>query len=397
MPANLRLPDRLAPTNDALEAAIAAVDVQAYARSRNHLEGSVTHLSPYITHGFTTVPQLFMRFQQEKHLSLTDKLAFELGWREFFHHVWHRSGDAILQDMRAPLPGIRYRPDLPDDIQEARTGLAVIDRAVISLLETGYLHNHARMWLASYIVHLRKVHWRAGADWLYGHLLDGDLASNHLSWQWVAATFSSKPYLFNADNVARYAGPAWQCPSSAIDLTYEALEEIARTQTTLEPEVGSPLFAARVPPLLMQPENQIAPVQIPDATRIKLVHPWMLEDAPFDGLRLGLIHLPFHRQFPWSPARWEFVLQRMRAVTDQIFTGDAHLLTPLLTGAVSIESTVTLNPGYCTVLADLCTQLTEAPRQFPNPEKVCRSFSAFWAHCNAPAHSGKPQRGWHRG
>jgi deoxyribodipyrimidine photo-lyase len=60
------------------------------------------------------------------------------------------------------------------------------------LYATGYLHNHARLWLASYLVHLRKVHWRVGADWMYSHLLDGDMASNYLSWQWVSSTGSNK-------------------------------------------------------------------------------------------------------------------------------------------------------------------------------------------------------------
>lgn len=396
MSANPHLPPGFSPATEAFEAALAAVDVRAYERSRNHLDGRVTRLSPYITHGFTSIPQVFNRLQQEKQLTLEDKLAFEFGWREFFHHVWHRSGESIFQDMRAPLPGICYRADLPDDIRQARTGIAVIDRAVTTLYQTGYLHNHARMWLASYVVHLRKVHWRAGADWMYGHLLDGDLASNHLSWQWVAATFSNKPYLFNADNVARFAGTDWQSPQSAIDLSYEALDEIARTQTTLEPKAGIPPLTAGVPPLLTQAENQTGSVSIPPATRIKLIHPWMLDDAPFGGLRLGLIHLPFHQQFPWSAARWEFVLQRMRTVTDQIFIGNAQSLACLLTGAPSVESTATQNPHYCTVLPDLCTQLSDAPRQFPNPEKTCRSFSAFWAGCTGPAKTDANKRGRHR-
>jgi deoxyribodipyrimidine photo-lyase len=76
-------------------------------------------------------------------------------------------------------------------------------------------------------VHVRHVHWRAGADWLVAHLLDGDLASNHLSWQWVAGTFSSKPYLFDAANVAHWAPPAWHSPGTAIDRPRDELERIA--------------------------------------------------------------------------------------------------------------------------------------------------------------------------
>ena len=94
---------------------------------------------------------------------------------------------------------------MPQDVLTGCTGITVIDEAVRTLYRTGYLHNHARMWLASYLVHLRKTDWKAGAMWMYRHLLDGDLASNALSWQWVAGTLTGKPYLFNAENVERYA------------------------------------------------------------------------------------------------------------------------------------------------------------------------------------------------
>ncbi|HRH72913.1 MAG TPA: FAD-binding domain-containing protein, partial [Zoogloea sp.] len=175
-----------------LAARLSAVDPAAYAQSRNHVAGAVTGLSPWITHGCIPVPELIERFG----LTGQDMLAFQLGWRAFFQHVWGHLGDGILADIRPGLPGIPYADTLPADIREGHTGIPVVDRAVATLYATGTLHNHARLWLASYVVHVRKVHWRPAADWLYAHLLDGDLASNHLSWQWVAATFSSKPYLF---------------------------------------------------------------------------------------------------------------------------------------------------------------------------------------------------------
>ncbi|MFN9969468.1 MAG: FAD-binding domain-containing protein, partial [Phycisphaerae bacterium] len=128
-------------------------------------------------------------------------------------------GEDIFCALRPP-PGQGYRAELPDDLVSASTGVRVIDHAVRTLYASGYLHNHARMWLASYAVHLRKVDWLTGADWMYGHLLDGDLPSNHLSWQWVAGTLTGKPYLFNSDNVARYA-PALASRGSAIDRSYE--------------------------------------------------------------------------------------------------------------------------------------------------------------------------------
>ncbi len=383
MPSN---PDRFEPTDTALEARLSALDIAAYGKTRNHLSGKVTRLSPYITHGFISIPKLFERLPE---LKLADKLAFEFGWREFFHHVWSREGERILSDLRPGLAGVRYADELPDDVREGRTGIAAIDRAVHELYATGYLHNHARMWIASYVVHLRKVHWRTGADWMYAHLLDGDLASNHLSWQWVAATFSSKPYLFNAENVARYAPADWHCAGSAIDTSYDELERIARSNATVA--LAPSLVGATEAELLATPPD-LKRLSIPKAERIRLVHPWMLADQPFDGLRIGVIHLPFHANFRWSGLRWRFVMDRMSATTDAVFVGDLNELKNMLSETPHVESTATLNPGYRELLRALCTQLADAPRRFANPAKTCRSFSAFWAQCAGEPH----ERSWHR-
>jgi len=374
------------PTDTALETQLSAIDVAAYGKTRNHLNGQVTRLSPYITHGLITIPELFERLPK---LKLSDKLAFEFGWREFFHHVWSREGERIFSDLRPALTGIQYSDHLPDDIREGRTGLAVIDRAVHQLYATGYLHNHARMWLASYVIHLRKIHWRMGADWMFAHLLDGDLASNHLSWQWVAGTFSSKPYLFNAENVARYAAADWHCAGSVLDTSYEHLDQIARRNQTIN-TVPS-LVGVEEPGLLTTPSALITST-IPKAERVQLVHPWMLSQRSFDGLRIGVIHLPFHARFPWSARRWQFVTDRMMAITDALFIGDLNELKDMLSETPYVESVATLNPGYDGLLPQLCTRLADAPRQFANPVKTCRSFSAFWSHCTET----DPQRGWHR-
>ena len=220
----------LAPTREAALARLSAFDPQAYARTRNHLDGTVSRLSPYITHGLVSVPEVWAAVSDRHRIDTTHRFAIELGWREYFHHAWRHDGEAIFQSLHpGPLPDAAYCDGMPDDVLAARTGIPVIDHAVRELVQTGWLHNHARLWLASYLVHVRKIHWRAGADWMVGHLLDGDLASNHLSWQWVAGTGSSKPYLFNAENVARFAPRAWHSPGSVLDTSYEALDALART------------------------------------------------------------------------------------------------------------------------------------------------------------------------
>ena len=203
------------PTLAAAQARIAAVRPAAYARTRNALDGAVSQLSPYITHGFVSLTDVLAGVAKRHALDVQHKFVYELGWRAYFRHVWQHRGDSILQSLHEGLlPDAAYARELPADIRQANTGVPVVDEAVLTLYATGMLHNHARMWLASYVVHLRKVHWRVAADWLYGHLLDGDLASNHLSWQWVAGTGSNKPYPFNAAPIAP-ASPCQRCAASS--------------------------------------------------------------------------------------------------------------------------------------------------------------------------------------
>lgn len=270
------------PTPEAAAARLAAVRPGEYARTRNHLQGAVTRLSPYIAHGFLTLPEVLAGVLQRQRLDVQHKFVYELGWREYFHHVWAHEGRSILASLhQGPLPDAAYARELPPDLREGRTGVPAVDAAVRELYATGWLHNHARMWVASYTVHLRKVHWRAGADWMFAHLLDGDLASNHLSWQWVAGTGSHKPYLFNAGNVARYAPPAWHSPGTVIDRSYEALDAIARSPRPVPP--GPPAAAGIAEPALQAGPGDAFATASPEPVRgraVWLVHPWSLRGAP---------------------------------------------------------------------------------------------------------------------
>jgi len=80
-------------------------------------------------------------------------------------------------------------------------------------------------------VHWRRIRWQAGAQWFLRHLLDGDPASNNLSWQWVASSFSHKPYFFNRANLERYSDGRYcqDCALSAkgcpFEASYEQLEQ----------------------------------------------------------------------------------------------------------------------------------------------------------------------------
>ena len=195
-----------------------------YSKNRNFLNGDVTHLSPYIRHGCITIAEA-IKTTKEKANTGAEKLLFEFAWRDYWRKVWYLNGDAITSDMEPPKVELK-RGALPQDVKDASTGLVCIDHFVQTLEQTGYLHNHARMWLASYMIHWLGVDWRAGADWMIKLLLDGDLASNSLSWQWVASTFGSKPYFFNKENLSKYSAHQFcqsckaKCP---FDESYEAL------------------------------------------------------------------------------------------------------------------------------------------------------------------------------
>jgi deoxyribodipyrimidine photo-lyase len=382
------MPEAFAPTLAAARARIGAVRPSVYARTRNALDGAVSGLSPYITHGFVTLDEVLAGVTARQALDVQHKFVFELGWRAYFRHVWQHRGAGILQSLHAgPLPDDAYGRELPADIRQGCTGVSVVDEAVRTLYATGTLHNHARMWLASYVVHVRKVHWRCGADWLYAHLLDGDLASNHLSWQWVAGTASRKPYLFNADNVARYAPAPWHSPGTVIDASYEALDRLARQAANpswLEP--GQPDDSrSRIEPRLTaeppQAHGLIAPNGAAAAGRdVWLVHPWSLGNLPSalpaGTVVIGLFLADFHRAWPWSERRWRFVGSRMAELAAERWYGNAADVAAALGGARSVRAVD--EPHLAPWLARWAA-CTAAPALFPRVDWRCDSFSQWWS------------------
>lgn len=375
------------PTREAALARLAAVRPADYARTRNALDGAVTRLSPYLTHGLLGLPEVLADVDARRPLDIQHKFVYELGWRAYFRHVWRHRGDGILRSLHeGPLPDRAYATELPDDIRQGRTGVPAIDQAVATLYRTGYLHNHARMWLASYVVHLRKVHWRAGADWLYGHLLDGDLASNHLSWQWVAGTGSSKPYLFNAENVARYAPADWHSPGTDIDTSYEALDRIARTPPDARPAPrrGTAPDRAGIEPALTAGPPPADGLGAPDASTVAgrdvwLVHPWSLgnppTDLPADALVLGVFVADGHRRHPWNALRWRFVGDRMAELASHRWHGDAAAIGAALKSARRVR---TLHDPHLGEWLPRWADCAPAPALFPPIDRRCDSFSRWW-------------------
>ncbi|MDA0717627.1 MAG: deoxyribodipyrimidine photo-lyase [Cyanobacteria bacterium] len=230
----------------AAEKALAGIDPAAYGRNRNHLGGAVTRLSPHIRHGVLSLVEVreavfdwLERSKQPK--AAAQKLISELGWRDYWQRLWRQLGDGIWRDQEPLKTGhssASYAAELPADLLSAHTGLACMDGFASELILTGWLHNHARMWLAAYVVHWRRIQWQVGARWFLQHLLDGDPASNNLSWQWVASSFSSKPYVFNRENLERFSSGRFcrDCALAGAGCPFEASYE--QLQADLFPGAG---------------------------------------------------------------------------------------------------------------------------------------------------------------
>lgn len=209
------------------------IDPIKYAKSRNFGDGAVTMLSPYIRHGILSLNEV--RHEALKKCSQPEQIKVflqELAWRDYWQYLYARHPDWIWNDVEEYKTGFSredYADSLPVDIQTATTNVSCINAFITQLIETGYLHNHARMYLAAYVVHFRRIKWQVGARWFLRHLLDADPASNNLSWQWVASTFSHKPYIFNLENVHHYFGKqvdTTPANNAEIAKTYEELNDI---------------------------------------------------------------------------------------------------------------------------------------------------------------------------
>jgi len=293
-----------------------SIDVVAYNRNRNFLNGAVTHLSPYLRHGCITLNEAFDSVKK-RYGTEAEKLMLQFAWRDYWRQVWIAEGNAIFSEMELPKVALGHLP-LSSFVTEGKTGLPCMDGFVNELLTTGYMHNHARMWFASYVVHHLKIDWRAAADWFEVNLLDGDSASNHLSWQWVASTFSSKPYFFNKESLSRYTGEKYcaECKADCpFDASYEALND-----RLFNPALTPIAEQYVITPLPKRTVSGIPTIAI-------FIHDEMLSAAH------ALLYKPFPKIFvfdpqvhgAWSLKRLQFVadcLSEMESV--EVWLGDTY-------------------------------------------------------------------------
>ena len=207
-----------------------------YANGRNTDHGPGAHkavsvLSPYIRRRLVLESDAVAAALAAHGPEHAEKFVQEVIWRGYFKgwlerrpQVWGSYRTGLEGDLAALDRDRRLRRDL-DRARDGQTGLACFDAWATELVDTGYLHNHARMWFASIWIFTLGLPWRLGADFFYRHLLDGDAASNTLGWRWVAGLHTrGKPYPAQAQNIAAFtAGRFTPRPSDLAEVT-EGLE-----------------------------------------------------------------------------------------------------------------------------------------------------------------------------
>ncbi|ATX65112.1 FAD-binding domain-containing protein [Roseinatronobacter bogoriensis] len=223
-----------------------------YAAGRNYDYGPDQHrdvsgLSPYLRRRLVLEEDVVAAALAAHGPEGAEKFIQEVVWRGYFKGwlerrpvVWARYREGVLRDLDA-LRHDRAQHRAVADAEAGQTGLAYFDAWAQELVETGYLHNHARMWFASIWVFSLGLPWRLGADFFYRHLLDGDPASNTLGWRWVAGLHTrGKPYAAQGWNIAKFTGQRFTPRES--DLT-----EVVQGLEGSEPDGLPPVAALRQP------------------------------------------------------------------------------------------------------------------------------------------------------
>lgn len=205
-------------------ARMAQVKPSAYGKNRNFIDGDVTYLSPYISRGVISTKQVFKAVSQLGYApSSIEKFIQELAWRDYWQQIWRAKGMAINSAIKQEQTDVNHH-QISASINNAQTGIQAIDTSIQGLYDTGYMHNHMRMYSAMLSCHLGKNHWLQPAQWMYYYLLDGDWASNALSWQWVAGANSHKKYYANQDNINKYTKT--EQTDTYLDVSYAQLSNI---------------------------------------------------------------------------------------------------------------------------------------------------------------------------
>mgnify|MGYP006289507781 FL=1 len=187
---------------------------KAYQAERNYDRpghGNVSRLSPYIRHRLVPEEEVLQTVLGRFSPSTAEKFVQEVFWRSYFKG-WLEMRPSVWQSYQAGLLRAQDRLATEGGLRKAweaacsgATGIDPFDYWANELVDTGYLHNHARMWFASIWTFTLGLPWELGADFFLRHLIDGDPASNTLGWRWVVGLHTpGKVYVARSNNISKF-------------------------------------------------------------------------------------------------------------------------------------------------------------------------------------------------
>ncbi len=187
----------------------------SYQNNRNFDFGteynSTSALSPYISKGLIYEIEVIQKVLTEHTVNQAEKFIQEVfwriywkGWLEMRPSVWKNYINKLNVSKRE-LTSSNMLSDNYEKAISGKTGVDCFDFWSEELKQSGYLHNHARMWFASIWVFTLNLPWELGADFFYRNLLDADPASNTLSWRWVSGLQTKgKHYIATKENIRKF-------------------------------------------------------------------------------------------------------------------------------------------------------------------------------------------------
>ena len=175
--------------------------ILSYSSDRNFDYGiphkNVSRLSPYLRRRFISEYEVLKIILNKHKYENIEKFIEEIFWRTYWKG-WLETHPYVYKE---------YELKHYDQIIPTKTGIKCFDHWKDELIETGYLHNHSRMWFASIWIFTLKYSWESGANFFKNNLIDWCPASNTLGWRWVAGIQTiGKPYIARAENIKHFTG-----------------------------------------------------------------------------------------------------------------------------------------------------------------------------------------------